>query len=61
MKKNTNSNSNLFVDMLQYDSLYSIDSKINLTVNSIDDGKINYSKKIYNYKNKERKIKLTKI
>ena len=61
MKKITNSNSNLFVDMLQYDSLYSIESKANLTVNSMDDGKTNYSRSINNYKNKERKIKLTKI
>ena len=61
MKKITNSNSNLFVDMLQYDSLYSIESKNNLTVNSMDDGKNYYSKNAINHKKKGRKIKLTNI
>jgi CRP-like cAMP-binding protein len=61
MKKIANSNSNLFVDMLQYDSLYSIESKNNLTVNSMDDGKNYYSKNAINHKKKGRKIKLTNI
>jgi hypothetical protein len=41
--------------------LYSIESKNNLTVNSMDDGKNYYSKNAINHKKKGRKIKLTNI
>lgn len=60
MIKSRNSKSNIFIDILQYDSLYSNESKNNLSLNSFDDKSI-YSKKLFTSQKSEKLIKLCKI
>ena len=60
MIKSRNSKSNIFVDILQYDSLYSNESKNNLSLNSFDDKSI-FSKQLFTSQKSEKLIKLCKI
>jgi len=53
MEKKFKSNINIFVDILQYDNLYSKASKNNLTINSYED---NFSKNIFKHMNEKKKI-----
>ena len=60
MIKSRNSKSNIFVNILQYYSLYSNESKNNLSLNSFDDKSI-FSKKLFTSQKSEKLIKLCKI